>query len=118
MGKQNAQSVKVANFEIPLADGWYADTSSTVVSVFKNPKFPDAQISMGAASSNGAKALAEQAGQLAGGNAQVQSFDINGKTYWGYTTSNGFVLCLDGEDNLSLRISGQNISLDDAQPLL
>lgn len=81
MGKQNVDSVKVANFDIPLADGWYAETQGTVASVFKNPKFPSAQITMGAASSMQAKALAEQTAQMSNIKDPVQSFEINGKTY-------------------------------------
>lgn len=117
MGKQNVQTVKVANFEIPLADGWYAETQGTVASVFKNPKYEGAQITMSASSGVSASDLAAQSGQIAGVNAQVQTFDIKGKTYYGFETQNGFVLCIDGEDGLTLRIFGQSISLDQATPL-
>lgn len=86
--------------------------------MFKNPKFEGAQITMSASSSVSASDLAAQSVMIAGGNAQVQSFDIKGKTYYGFETQNGFVLCIEGEDGLTLRIFGQGITLDQATPLL
>ena len=105
---------------IKLVDGWYPDEQMNANIRLKNDKFKDSQLSISYDSSGNAKSVAEMSRSWVSSSAPaVETIDINDQTYYYFSSSSStFVLTTDGPNNLVFKITGQNLSLDDARSLI
>lgn len=116
--KQEISNVEITGVKISLVDGWYVENQAKVNVKLKNIS-NNATLDIEYSSSLDANQTAKETASWFTPVAEIEEIEINGIRYQKLQpTESMFVLCTNATKAKSIKITGNNIKLDDAMSLI